>query len=92
MKVDPPPTARQLSQVDRQENHLKPELISFRERERNFRYLLTSLDGMCHRRAKDGARERVWTDSKCHFGKRQAVPFEKHHWPAPITDTPVTSS
>lgn len=59
MKVTSPLTARQLSQVDRQENHLKPELISLSERERNFRYLLTSLDGMCHRRAKDGARERV---------------------------------
>ncbi len=53
------PTARQLSQVDGQENHLKPELISLSERERNFRYLLTSLDGMCHRRAKDGPRERA---------------------------------
>lgn len=46
-------TVCQLSQVDRQENHLKPELISLSERERNFRYLLTSLDGMCHRGAKD---------------------------------------
>lgn len=63
------PTARQLSQVDRHENHLKPELISLSERERNFRYHLTSLDGMCHRQAKDGARERVQTDSKCHFRK-----------------------
>lgn len=69
------PIARQLSQVDRQENHLKPELISLSEREQNFRYLLTSLDGMCHRWAKDGAREEhrqtAQTDSKCHFRKRQ---------------------
>ena len=33
------PAASQLSQVDRWENHLKPELISLSEREQNFRYL-----------------------------------------------------
>lgn len=63
MKVDSPLIASQLSQVDRQENHLKHELIFFfffffwSEGELHFRYLLTSLDGFCHR--LDGARGRV---------------------------------
>lgn len=74
MKVDSTLTARQLSQVDGQENHLKPELISLSERERNFRYLLTSLDGMCHGRAKE--KDCRWTanvisgkDEQCFFFK-----------------------
>lgn len=89
MKVNSPPTALQLSQVDWQKNHLKPQLISLSEREQNFKCLSTSLDGMCHRQAKDGAREKVYADSKCHFRKRQALPFEHCHWPVPTVNTPL---
>lgn len=82
LKVNTPLTTLQLSQMNTKKNHLKPELISLSERELHFSYLLTCLDGMCQRRAKDGARERQCTQTTNVISeKRQVVLVKQHRFP-----------
>lgn len=65
-----------------------------RESERNFRYLLTSLDGMCQWQAKDGGnRKSVDRQRNVISGNDKWEPFEKRRWSGPVPETlTVTSS
>lgn len=86
MKVSSPLTALQLSQADKQENHLKPKLIFFflpffqASEEEDLKYPVTFRDGVCHEA------EQRWSGMK-HI-QRELISFQrKENTPFPTLDS-----